>query len=164
MQPPRIPVLSAVEGRFTPVALKERHDGWTPARQFRFIEELAATRSVTKACRAVGMSRDSAYKLREKDCRGQSGHATRDRPANGFALAWKQALKPDPAAERSWSPRALQRLKRLEQRRKADKTHETHDPPISPARGMSALSPSSTLIALLERFRTQDLQPPFDAA
>jgi hypothetical protein len=55
--------LEAATGRirFDPVILKQRHDGWTPARQFRFIEELAASRSITKACRAVGMSRDSAY-------------------------------------------------------------------------------------------------------
>jgi len=141
MQPPRTPVLSAVEGGFTPVQLKARHDGWTPARQRQFIEELAATRSITKACRAVGMSRDSAYKLRGRPEAAQ------------FRLAWNQALEPGPAAERPRSPRALQRLKSLERRRKADKVNETDGPPISPGPGKSPLSPSSSLTTLLDLLR-----------
>ena len=43
-----------------------RHDGWTPARQGAFLRELAATHSVTAAARMVGMSRQSAYKLRAR--------------------------------------------------------------------------------------------------
>ena len=58
MQPPR--------SHFTPIPLKARHDGWTGARQIRFIEVLAATKSISKACSAVGMSRASAYKLRDR--------------------------------------------------------------------------------------------------
>ena len=73
MQPPRI--------RFRPVELKARHDGWTASRQIRFIEVLDATKSISKACSAVGMSRVSAYKLR-------------DRPdARQFRLAWNAALR-----------------------------------------------------------------------
>lgn len=80
MRPPRI--------RFRPVELKARHDGWTAARQFRFIEVLDATKSISKACAAVGMSRVSAYKLR-------------DRPeARQFRLAWGAALRPDFEATR----------------------------------------------------------------
>lgn len=141
MQPPRTPVLSAAEGRFTPVRLKARHDGWTPERQRRFIEELAATRSVSKACRAVGMSRDSAYKLRGRPEAAQ------------FRLAWAKALEPDLGAVRRRSPRALQRLKRFDRGRKADKVNEMHGPPISPAPGTSALSASSSLATLLDLLR-----------
>ena len=131
--------------RFTPVQLKARHDGWTPERQRRFIEELAATRSISKACRAVGMSRDSAYSLR-------------DRPeAAQFRLAWKQALEPDFAAGRGRSPRAAHRLERLGRRRKADKVKEMDDPPGSLARGLSA---SSALQALLEQLRAQEREEP----
>jgi len=69
--------------RFTPVELKARHDGWTAARQRHFIDVLAATKSLTRACQAVGKSRTSAYKLR-------------DRPeARQFRLAWDAALRPD---------------------------------------------------------------------
>ena len=75
MQPSRI--------RFAPVQLKVRHDGWTPARQIRFIEELAAMKSLTRACRAVGMSRASAYKLRDHS------------EARQFRLAWRAALRRD---------------------------------------------------------------------
>jgi hypothetical protein len=75
MKPPLI--------RFRPVELKARHDGWTAARQVHFIEVLAATRSIAAACGAVGMSRTSAYKLR-------------DHPeARQFRLAWSAALRPD---------------------------------------------------------------------
>lgn len=150
MQRPRIPAPSAVERQFTPVQLKARHDGWTPERQFRFIEELAATRSISKACRAVGMSRDSAYKLRHRPEAAQ------------FRLAWTKALEPDLGAGRRRSPRALQRLQRLGRRRKADKVNEMHGPPISPAHGASALSASSALSTLLDRLRARDLQPPSD--
>lgn len=43
-----------------------RHDGWTPARQAAFLRELAATHNVSAAARAVGMSRQSAYRLRAR--------------------------------------------------------------------------------------------------
>ncbi|WP_209348354.1 hypothetical protein [Pontixanthobacter sp. CEM42] len=42
----------------------QRHDGWSPARQAAFLRELAATHNVSAAARTVGMSRQSAYKLR----------------------------------------------------------------------------------------------------
>lgn len=57
-----------------------RRDGWTPARQLRFLDALARTRSVTRAAAAAGMSRESAYRLRS-------------RPSSGlFAAAWDRAL------------------------------------------------------------------------
>ena len=66
---------------FTPVPTgSRRHDGWTPVRQRQFIDALAATGTVGGAVKAVGMSRNSAYALR-------------DRPgAAGFAAAWDAAL------------------------------------------------------------------------
>ncbi|WP_375393814.1 hypothetical protein [uncultured Sphingomonas sp.] len=65
---------------FTPVALaRVRHDGWTPERQRGFIEILAVTGVVSAAAKAVGMSAQSAYRLR-------------DRPgAKSFAVAWDSA-------------------------------------------------------------------------
>jgi hypothetical protein len=47
-------------------ARRIRHDGWTPKRQLDFLAALARSRSVTKAARAVGMSRESAYRLRAR--------------------------------------------------------------------------------------------------
>lgn len=44
----------------------ERHDGWTPAKQAAFLRELGATHNVSAAARAVGMGRQSAYKLRAR--------------------------------------------------------------------------------------------------
>ena len=43
-----------------------RRDGWTPERQLHFLDELARSRSVTKAATSAGMSRESAYRLRER--------------------------------------------------------------------------------------------------
>jgi hypothetical protein len=60
-------------------ARRARHDGWTPERQKMFIETLAATASISEACRYVGLSRQSAHKLY-----GRSPH---------FRAAWDEALK-----------------------------------------------------------------------
>jgi hypothetical protein len=65
---------------FEPVPTTPRDDGWTADRQRRFIAALASLGSVAGACRAVGMSSASAYKLR-------------DRPdAASFAAAWRVGL------------------------------------------------------------------------
>src|SRR5438270_11180397 len=45
---------------------RSRRDGWTPERQLRFLDALAHTRSITKAAASAGMSRESAYRLRER--------------------------------------------------------------------------------------------------
>jgi hypothetical protein len=44
-------------------ARRPRHDGWTAERQAAFLKALAASGCVTYACRAAGMSRESAYEL-----------------------------------------------------------------------------------------------------
>lgn len=66
---------------FTPVPLKSvHHNGWTERRQRDFIQALSAMGSVRHAARAVGMTRQAAYGLR-------------DRPgAESFAAAWDVAL------------------------------------------------------------------------
>jgi hypothetical protein len=53
---------------FTPVPLRARHDGWTVEKQIAFIEALAETGIVERACRRVGMSRTSADNLRRRPC------------------------------------------------------------------------------------------------
>jgi hypothetical protein len=58
-----------------------RRDGWNPERQLRFLDTLASTGSVTRAARAAGMSRESAYRLR---ARADSAL---------FAAAWDKALR-----------------------------------------------------------------------
>jgi hypothetical protein len=72
---------------FAPVPLRARRDGWTAERQREFIRILHLKRSISAACRAVGLSRKSAYKLRERP------------GAEGFAAAWDSAfaLRPAPA-------------------------------------------------------------------
>ena len=58
-----------------------RHDGWTRERQVTFLRELAATHSVARAAREVGMSRQSAYGLRAR-LKGEP-----------FDLAWHAAMQ-----------------------------------------------------------------------
>jgi hypothetical protein len=65
---------------FGPVPLRYRHDGWVPDRQLDFIEALASSGCVDEACRAVGMSRNSAYALRRRH------------DAQAFRLAWDAAM------------------------------------------------------------------------
>lgn len=65
---------------FYPVPLHSRRDGWTPQRQADFLGHLGETGSVSAACARVGMSRNSAYKLRRKP------------QAESFAAAWDAAL------------------------------------------------------------------------
>ena len=60
---------------------KIRSDGWTPKRQLLFIHTLGRTRSVTRAAASVGMSRESAYRLRKRDSGGL------------FTAAWDFALE-----------------------------------------------------------------------
>ncbi len=66
---------------FTPVPMqRRRHDGWTPERQLAFVRVLSVTGQVSEACRAVGMSRKSAYRLLDR------------RGAESFAAAWAIAI------------------------------------------------------------------------
>jgi len=55
-----------------------RHDGWTGERMAQFLEVLADTGIVGEACGAAGMSRNSAYSLRNRDA--------------VFDSAWRAAL------------------------------------------------------------------------
>lgn len=56
-------------------------DRWNKAKMARFLRELAATHSVSEAARAVGMSRQSAYRLRAR-LKGQP-----------FDVAWEAAFQ-----------------------------------------------------------------------
>jgi hypothetical protein len=65
--------------RWVPVRRRPRSDGWTEEKQRRFIEMLADTGLVSAAAKAVGLSRESAYRLR------RSPHGA------AFARAWDAA-------------------------------------------------------------------------
>ena len=58
-----------------------RRDGWTAERQVRFLGALADGRSVSRAAAIAGMSRESAYRLRNRS------------PDSLFALLWDRALE-----------------------------------------------------------------------
>jgi hypothetical protein len=74
---PSLPALP--DEAIVPVA--ERHDGWTPARQREFLEILADTGNVTRAAVAVGMTAQSAWRLRRRT------------DARAFDAAWEAALE-----------------------------------------------------------------------
>lgn len=66
---------------YTPVTLRERHDGWTAERQRAFLRALADTGCISEAAHATGITPRSAYRLRNHP-QGQA-----------FAMAWAQALQ-----------------------------------------------------------------------
>src|SRR3954452_8688053 len=68
----------------TPTA-RIRRDGWTAERQLHFLCTLARMRSISAAAAAAGMSRESAYRLRDR------------REGALFAALWDEALAPRPA-------------------------------------------------------------------
>lgn len=65
---------------FRPVPVRSRKDGWDEVRQCLFLAELYFTGIVTTAARRVGMSRESAYRLRARP------------DAASFARAWDSVL------------------------------------------------------------------------
>ena len=84
MRQPPLPAhrLRRKPGFFHPVFLKSRHDGWTVDRQCGFLAYLYLTGSVSAAAERVGMSRESAYRLRARV------------GAQGFAVQWDRVLAP----------------------------------------------------------------------
>jgi hypothetical protein len=83
----------------SPNAPRTRRDGWTAERQLRFLEKLAATRSIREAAAATGMSREGAYRFRNR------------RDGALFAALWDIAL--EPACEVHTAPLTAGRLMRL---------------------------------------------------
>ena len=66
--------------RFAPVALRAQHNGFRPKQQVRFVVALARGASVAEAARAVGMTRQSVYRVRRRP------------DAASFAAAWDNAV------------------------------------------------------------------------
>jgi hypothetical protein len=74
------PKHSGAVAPFEPVPVAARSDGWTPEKQTGFIEALGESGCVAAAAVAVGMSRESAYRLRARP------------DAAPFRQAWEAAL------------------------------------------------------------------------
>lgn len=74
--PPPLPAIP-----FEPVPVRPRRDGWTAARQRRFIQALAETGIVRAAAAAAGMSEESAHRLARRP------------DAECFCQAWDAALR-----------------------------------------------------------------------
>jgi hypothetical protein len=66
----------------SPRPRKIRRDGWTPERQLRFLDALATTRSTAHAAAFAGMSREGAYRLRNR------------REGALFGLLWDRVIAP----------------------------------------------------------------------
>jgi hypothetical protein len=79
---------------FTPVRLRTRVDGWTPRRQYFFILGLARGFAPARAAEILGMTRKTAYELRERP--GSEGFARM--AARGPSLAER-------ALHGGWHPR-----------------------------------------------------------
>lgn len=75
-----------------PAARAVRSDGWTPEKQVEFIRTLAVTQNVRSAAQHVGMSRQSAYKLRARLDDGPFGAAWRMAMRSGRDILLEAAL------------------------------------------------------------------------
>jgi hypothetical protein len=95
----------------SPPRRPRRSGEWTPAKAVTFIVTLAASRSVTLAAHEAGMSRKSAYALKDRD--------------RAFAAAWNAALKARDAVR----PKA---------RAKGDKSDSSDNPRSARLQGDSA--------------------------
>jgi hypothetical protein len=73
--------------------------GWTPKRRRQFLDLLAAGAHVRRACARVGLSREGAYRLRQRDA--------------GFARAWNGARRSArPAADEAFIALLPEKLRR----------------------------------------------------
>ena len=83
--------LSSPIAAFRPVGMaRQRHDGWSAARQELFIIRLEQLGIVTTAARAVGMSPKSAYALLNRSLETQEPD---DSGVPTFAQAWDAAIE-----------------------------------------------------------------------
>ncbi len=82
LAPAPIPYEAAAQvvAAFPPALMRSRADGWTAARQRGFCEALADCGLVREAAAAVGLSAQSAYRLKRRA------------EGKGFSLAWDAAL------------------------------------------------------------------------
>jgi hypothetical protein len=69
-----------------------RRNGWTAERQLRFLDALASCSNVARAAASVGMSREGAYRFRNR------------RGGALFAALWDRALAPEAAAHKVHTP------------------------------------------------------------
>ena len=79
---------------FAPVPLRSRSGGWTPRKQAMFLGLLAETRCVRRAAARVGMSRETAYRLRTKPGAASFAHAW-DRAMGRVAAGVSRKVTPD---------------------------------------------------------------------
>jgi hypothetical protein len=78
------PAHPAEPAEFEPIPLRARLDGWTPARQRQFLEELAECGIVKEAAGRVGMSPKSAWQLRRRAEGTSFGYAFEAALADGL--------------------------------------------------------------------------------
>lgn len=71
-----------------------RHDGWTPDRQALFLSVLGETGCVADACRAIGLTTTSAYRVRRRipEFAEQWALALRRAMVSLEAVAWQRAV------------------------------------------------------------------------
>ena len=85
---------------------------WTSERAVTFIVTLAATRSVTLAARAAGMSRKSAYALKQRDPAFAFAWAAASRATKGYKVEEMEG-PPIPPSYGNASPSRIEREQRF---------------------------------------------------
>jgi hypothetical protein len=135
MPRPRIPDFHAVP-------VWSRANGWTPLRQAEFIGELAETRNVAEAARRLGLTRETAYRLRKRAL------------SNSFVAAWDAALE----RPFDWPDRGLTKVSLHELRWRVETGLWRVILRRGKYRGVLHMSDNSALLALVRRSGVRSLR------
>lgn len=135
MPRPRIPDFHAVP-------VWPRANGWTPLRQAEFIGELAETRNVAEAARRLGLTRETAYRLRRRAL------------SESFVAAWDAAL----GRAFDWPDRGLTKVTLHELRWRVETGLWRVILVRGKYRGVRRMSDNSALLALVRRSGLRSLR------
>lgn len=135
MPRPRIPDFHAVP-------VWPRKNGWTPLRQAEFIGELAETRNVAEAARRLGLTRETAYRLRKRAL------------SESFVAAWDAAL----GRRFDWPDRGLAKVTLHELRWRVETGLWRVILVRGKYRGVRRMADNSALLALVRRSNVRSLR------
>ncbi len=111
---------------FTPVRLRARHDGWTPERQRRFVAALAATGHAGRAAALVGMTEQTAARLRHRPGSGSfvqaccAAYSVAKRSRRMQAAAAPKGVEGSKCGPPDFSPRGPEHSEKSEPSGRAD--------------------------------------------
>jgi hypothetical protein len=132
---------------------RRRRRCWTPQRRQRFLEALAETGSVSAACEEVGLSRESAYRLRRRPDERAFKTAWESARAAGLRMPARIGFDASGHWRRPSDARAMAMLRRLDPLTYGGRAAAPDEAPRKPARVAPPRRLPSLLVRLLRRGR-----------